>query len=176
MTGPRPGSSLRWLDWTSAIVLLTAALFAGYRFMTASAQGRRPRAPYTAKEDLGAVPELGLVRAKSTAVVVLSPSCQFCKESLPLYRELSDLAHGSRGALRVVFVASSDATEIRRLLLDAGIDGQQVVDKPPALRVGPVPMVIIADATGKVAGVWIGLLQGDSRAGLLAHARVAARS
>jgi len=168
----------RWrrrLDVVSVVLFLTAAAYFAYRIV-ASTSHPPPgtKAVYRQGEALEDIPELRLGKAGLTAIVVISPACRYCKESLPLYRELGAIARTPRGGFRIVFVAAGDESATRQLLDEGGISGYELLSRPTRLRVGAVPTVLLADPAGNVNGIWTGLLEGSSRSDLLARARAAA--
>ena len=169
---------LRWGDVASVALLLASSIFFTYRVLRhMSTPGRPfPRVAYSEGDTVQLGPEVPLATAKLTAVVVLSPTCGFCRQSLPLYRELSAVARDSQGALRLVFVAAADEAATRQLLREGGLVGTNLVARPEGLRVAGVPMVLLTDPTGRVRGVWMGLLNAASKADLLDRARMATRS
>jgi hypothetical protein len=172
------GPWLRRLDVVSIALFLAALAYFGYRVVaTTTPHGRsEARAVYSQGETLTGVPELHLGKSNLTAIVVISPACRFCQESLPLYQELNALARDSRGSFRLVFVAAGDEAATKQLLHGGGISEHELLARPKGLRVGPVPMVLLSDPAGKVRGIWLGLLEGASRSELLDRARAAAKS
>lgn len=166
-----PSSRVRQLDAISACLLLLACAYFAYRTV-AMGHARRAGAPaYSSGDRLAEMPDLGLGQAKATFIVVLSPSCPYCERSLSHYRELAAVAHASRGALRLVFVALADRPSVQRQLQAAAVADAVLVDRPAGLRVTSVPTVLLAGPDGYVRRVWTGLLSDALRKELLDVAR-----
>jgi hypothetical protein len=159
----------------SIALFITAAAYFAYRVVVSTTHSvPETKAVYRPGETLDDVSALHLGKVGMSAIVVISPTCRYCKESLPLYQELGAIAGSPGGAFRLVFVTVGDEAATKQMLDEGGIPGHELLRRPTGLRVGSVPTVLLADPSGKVSGAWTGRLEGSSRSDLLRSARAAA--
>ena len=102
-----------------------------------------------------------------TLLLALSPTCPFCTQSLPFYRELSNMRDSLSSDTGIVaIVDSSDFLNMQQRLLEregVGVDSILSV-RFDVIGIYGVPEVLHLDSSGVVAARWIGVLdqEGES--------------
>jgi hypothetical protein len=105
----------------------------------------------------GAVPE-GATRA---LVVAVSPTCHFCNDSLPFYKQLVDERNQKGSAVKFVAAVPTDDAKAPESdkFVNAGVKPDNVVHLDfSAIKVPGTPTLLLVDNTGKVLNVWVGKL------------------
>jgi len=101
--------------------------------------------------------------ANTALVMALSPTCHFCNDSMPFYKQLVDKRNQSGSPVKLIAAVPSPQAkdEEAQHLATAGatMDGIQPVDYR-AIKVSGTPTVILVDRQGKVLSVWVGKLEG----------------
>lgn len=118
--------------------------------------------PQIASGDVLGLPEsAGLDQAERTLVLALSPTCRYCTESLPFYRELAASLGAQSSPMRIVGVVEGEENlaEERRILGDEEVrfDALLSVDFE-SLGISGTPLAILVDRQGKAIEVWKGKL------------------
>ena len=110
-------------------------------------------------DQLKAVLPAGTSRA---LVVAVSPTCHFCNESMPFYKQL--LEQRNQKSSPVKFIAAVPSDEVKaeeaQKFATAGAtpDGLVKLDFA-AVKVPGTPTLMLVDNRGKVLGVWVGKLE-----------------
>lgn len=96
--------------------------------------------------------------ADLTVLVVVSPQCRFCTESMSLYRRIAtwEQSVAPRGAL--AFMAVGDTSHTRAYLKRHALETETVLPFSPTLRVQATPALFLVDASKTVVQHWIGKL------------------
>src|SRR5262245_50212126 len=100
---------------TIILAFVAAVLLVERRFVVTSAFPRAaaslpPSLPHLIGKTFSLVPQSGQ-KPNTQVVLILSTKCRFCKESIPLYREISKLAiaeHGKKIRIVALFHESFD--------------------------------------------------------------------
>ncbi len=147
-----------------AIILVCAiAAFVLIRNQFFPAQQQLPGAfPQVEKgerfDQLKAVVPAGTERA---LVVALSPTCGFCNESMPFYKQLIDERNQKSSPVKVIAAVPDESVKAEEAKKFAGAgtqpDGMVHLDFS-TIKVPGTPAVLHVDKTGKVLDVWVGKL------------------
>jgi len=120
---------------------------------------RPPGAPAEAQKG-ESLPELrkaipaGTQRALFLAV---SPTCHFCNDSLPFYKQLMDRRNQAGSAVKVIAAVPADAEA--KNFSSAGVTPDAVVHVDfSKIKVPGTPTLLLVDDQGKVLDVWVGKL------------------
>jgi thioredoxin-related protein len=90
-----------------------------------------------------------------TLVLALSTTCHFCSESAPFYQRVAK----ERGNTRLIALVPQPASEGVQYLKGLNVETDEVRQAPfGAIGVTGTPTLILVDAAGKAARVWIGAL------------------
>ncbi len=99
-------------------------------------------------------------KTDKTLIIVMSPTCGFCKASLPFYRKLSQGRTQHHFQMVAVFPepSRSDSNYLQQASLD--VDGMFGLDNT---QIGPVPTptLLLVDQHGTVSKAWSGMLPPD---------------
>lgn len=154
-------------------VTLVAVLMAGV--LVRNNFLRQPAAP--AQSLVGSNVRLegvNLGAADYTVLLALSPTCRFCKESAPFYRELVSMRRERGAKFQLVGAFRESSEEAKSFLSGNGISLDAVITKSPAaLGVRGVPALLLIDPEGKVIQVWEGALDEAERRELMTKIRAA---
>jgi|SRR6185312_1333929 len=105
----------------------------------------------------GAVPA-GATRA---LVVAVSPTCHFCNDSLPFYKQLVDERNSKGSGVKFIAAVPSEdskAPETEKFT-NAGVTPDNVVHLDfSSIKVPGTPTLLLVDNNGKVLNVWVGKL------------------
>jgi thioredoxin-related protein len=109
----------------------------------------------------------------STALVMaLSPTCHFCNDSMPFYKQLLDKRNESKSPVKVIAAvpaAEAQSTE-QKNLADHGIQPDAVVHVDFAkIKVPGTPTLLLVNDQGKVLDVWVGKLDASREREVLAR-------
>jgi thioredoxin-related protein len=119
-------------------------------------------------DQLKAVVPAGSDRA---LVVALSPTCHFCNESMPFYKQLIDKRNQQGSPVKVIAAVPDEGAkaEESQKFASAGTspDGMVHMDFS-AIKVPGTPTLLLVDNQGKVLDVWVGKLDEDREKEVLA--------
>ena len=126
-------------------------------------QRRPPGAPPEVKkgeqfDQLKAVVPAGTDRA---LVVALSPTCHFCNESMPFYKQLIDQRNQKSSPVKVIAAVPAEQAkaEEAQKFASAGTQPDSMVHLDfSSIKVPGTPTVLLVDNNGKVLDVWVGKL------------------
>ena len=106
----------------------------------------------------------GLSNGGPGAIFYLSPSCRFCRESLPFYRALLGSFANSDFSFSVVMLegrsAATEFIKANRLAGAVAIDPATLKH----LNLRSTPRVLIHDSAGKIKRAWTGRLSAEKEA------------
>jgi thiol-disulfide isomerase/thioredoxin len=103
-----------------------------------------------------------------SVVLVLSPTCHFCADSMPFYRRLAKAHDRNRGVPAMVVSTAASVDGMRTELTRNGISVDTVLNTGPAiLGVRATPTIFVVDAKGTVRGVFVGELNSADEAKVL---------
>ncbi|HEY7216486.1 MAG TPA: hypothetical protein VIC28_17825 [Thermoanaerobaculia bacterium] len=145
-----------------AIFVLIPKAYDAYRWLTTP----RPPAPREVKkgdriQQLKAVLPAGTSRA---LVVAVSPTCHFCNESMPFYKQLLDQRNQKSSPVKFIAAvpfAEAKAEEAQKFAgAGAQPDGLVQLDFTAA-KVPGTPTLMLVDNNGEVLDVWVGKLEED---------------
>jgi hypothetical protein len=108
---------------------------------------------------LAQLPSIDYGATHQTLIAVLSTKCNYCTESLPLYRRLLEKPQTAQQATRIVAVFPNPQTEVDRYKQQ----NQLNLESLPAvnnstLGVTGTPTLILVDSTGRIVDFWVGKL------------------
>lgn len=114
----------------------------------------------------------GLKQAHSIVALFFRRDCHYCQESLPFYRELSEVRDTSSGRLRFILADPDDERGLREFLVEHHIKPDRI--ETLSLSVAGVvgtPTLALLDRNGAVRRLWVGRLQPNEREEVLALIR-----
>ncbi|HJX29255.1 MAG TPA: hypothetical protein VJ885_15195 [Thermoanaerobaculia bacterium] len=104
-------------------------------------------------------------------VVALSPTCHFCNESMPFYKQLIDQRNQSGSGVKVIAAVPRDEAkaEEQQKFATAGVQPDALVTVDFAsIKVPGTPTILLVDKQGKVLDVWVGKLDASGEKDVLA--------
>ena len=152
-----------------AVFILIPKAIQTYRTLTSDA----PAPPATVEkgdrfEELKAVLPAGTNRA---LVVALSPTCHYCNESMPFYKQILDQRNQKSSPVKFIAAVPTEEAkaEEAQKLASAGAtpDGLVKLDFA-AVKVPGTPTLILVDNNGEVLDVWVGKLEAEREKEVLA--------
>jgi thioredoxin-related protein len=153
-------------------IILVCIIAAGILIRNNFFPARPAGAPEAAKGETLA--ELrGVVPAGSNTALVmaLSPTCHFCNDSMPFYKQLVDKRNESKSGVKVIAAvpaAEAEAAE-QKNLTDHGVQTDAVVHVDfSKIKVPGTPTLFLVDNQGKVLDVWVGKLNASREKEVLA--------
>jgi hypothetical protein len=108
-------------------------------------------------------------------VAFLSTVCSYCTASAPFYRRLQAQLANSGGAARLLVAFPQPKQEAEAYLLAQKLPADLFWAAPGIFQTygRATPTLLVADATGKVTGAWIGRLSTEDEGKLLEQVRKA---
>lgn len=109
-------------------------------------------------DQLKAVVPAGSDRA---LVVAVSPTCHFCDESIPFYKQIIDQRNQKDSRVKVIAAVPSEeakAEEARKFASGGATPDGMVNMDFSAIKVPGTPTLLLVDSDGKVLDVWVGKL------------------
>jgi thioredoxin-related protein len=116
----------------------------------------------------------GVVPAGSdkALVMAISPTCHFCNDSMPFYKQLLDKRNQSNSAVKVIAAvpAAEAQSAEQKNLADHGVQPDALVHVDFAkIKVPGTPTLLLVDKQGKVLDVWVGKLNESREREVLAR-------
>lgn len=105
-----------------------------------------------------------------TLAIYLSPSCRYCAESMPFYRELAERVGAGQG-VRVRFPSAGDDEPFRGYLSSNGLNPDWSAPLPLIPGVTGTPTIVQVGPDGTVEASWIGRLSRQQEESVLALVR-----
>jgi len=101
-------------------------------------------------------------------VLVLSARCHWCKESVPLYQEVSALHKAAKGAFQLIAVSTGTAGELLEFLNANLIEVDRIFPAEAAnLGVRATPTVLLVNRQGRVVSSWQGAMRPSDESAFL---------
>jgi thioredoxin-related protein len=103
--------------------------------------------------------------ADRALVLAVSPTCHFCNESMPFYKQLMDQRNQKGSGVKVIAAVSQAGakTDEENNFKSHGVQPDSVVAVDfQKIKVPGTPTLLLVDNQGKVLDVWVGKLD-DSR-------------
>lgn len=153
------------------VCIIAAAILIRNNFLQPKQQpgGRPPEAAVGDQFDaLRQVVPAGSDRAM---VVALSPTCHFCNESMPFYKQLIDQRNQAGSGVKVIAAVPRDdaKAEEQQKFATAGVQPDAVVTVDfSSIKVPGTPTILLVDNQGKVLDVWVGKLDSSGEKEVLA--------
>jgi thioredoxin-related protein len=176
MATETPASKKSALDTVANIAIILVCAIAAFvlirnQFFPAAPQRPPGSPPQVEKgerfDQLKAVVPAGSQRA---LVVALSPTCHFCNESMPFYKQLIDQRNQKGSTVKVIAAVPAEQAkaEEAKKFAEAGTQPDSMVHVDfSAIKVPGTPTVLHVDNTGKVLDVWVGKLDEDGQEDVL---------
>ncbi|HLJ26126.1 MAG TPA: hypothetical protein VKY85_05410 [Candidatus Angelobacter sp.] len=94
-----------------------------------------------------------------TLVMAIQLGCHFCEDSMPFYRQLSELQHQNKLHATLLAYMPNQAGPAAAMLQSEKLDIAGVFDRPlKSLSVTGTPTLLLVNAKGRVERSWIGEL------------------
>jgi hypothetical protein len=96
---------------------------------------------------------------ESTVLLVMSPDCTICVESMGFYKSLLAQPRMDGTARRFVVLTQGGMVPVEAVLKSNGLNPHRLTSGPASVRdVRDVPTLVVLDASGKRRGTWVGRL------------------
>jgi len=106
----------------------------------------------------GALPDSLLPARGKLLVLALREDCVYCRQSLPLYRTLSQMARQRETLFSLLVIGGESADGLTEYLQSEGIEPAAVLNVPLQKYITGTPTIVLCDQNGAVQQVWTGLL------------------
>jgi thioredoxin-related protein len=163
------------LDTAANIAIILVCIIAAGILIRNNFFGPKPPTPLSeAKkgETLAALRDVMPAGTERALFVVVSPTCHFCNESMPFYKQLVDERNQKGSAVKVIAAVPADAAkpEEEKHFTTAGIQPDALVTVDFAkIKVPGTPTLLLVDNQGKVLDVWVGKLDEPRQREVLAR-------
>jgi len=155
------------------VCIIAAVILIRNNFFPGSA-GRPAGAPPEAKKgetyaELRQAVPAGTDRA---LVLALSPTCHFCNDSMPFYKQLLDQRNQKGSAVKVIAAVPGDdvKSDEEKNFTSHGIQPDSIIAVDfKKIKVPGTPTVLLVDNQGKILDVWVGKLDGSREREVLAR-------
>lgn len=121
--------------------------------------GARIRPKVTVNDLIGKelkISGLNLPQDRPSLLLVISSRCQYCRDSIPFYRDISQLI---RGKVTLIAAFPEPKQESTDFLRNTGLRVDQILHvDPEVLGVRVTPTLIFLDSSGRVKNIWLGKL------------------
>lgn len=119
---------------------------------------------YQEGETLPALKDYRYVDADTTVLLAVRSTCQYCTASMPFYKTLTAaIEHASTNA-KVVAVSTDTEDVLKRYFEANGVEAPLLRSVgADELRISGTPTILLADRSGVVRKVWIGLLNDEEQ-------------
>jgi hypothetical protein len=158
---------------TNIAVLVTCVLVVaqvGRNYYLSHQLAARARPEGVKKGQVIALPGDAVPGAPATLVLALSTHCHFCQASVPFYQKLSAWKKNAASPLRLVAVLPEAHAEAAEYLRGHGIVVDAVLSMPVSqMHVQGTPTLLLLDERKRVEEVWVGQLQPEKEADVLAR-------
>lgn len=109
---------------------------------------------------------INVAQGRRSLLIVISPTCRFCVDSVEFYRNL--LAKAAPRGIDVLFWSPASEVETAEFLKESGLPhGRVVQGKLPGAITG-TPALIAMDASGRILAGWLGKLDATQEREVLA--------
>ncbi len=99
---------------------------------------------------------------KAALVVYLSPTCQFCTESMPFYKRLEEVTDIRSGVVQFIVASSEPERDVLVYLKSHGVAVGLFADATAVgIKTRSTPTLALVKSDGSVRSVWVGRLNGD---------------
>lgn len=142
------------------VCIIAAAILIRNNFLQPQQQGNRPPEAEVG-EQFDALRQVVPAGAERAMVVALSPTCHFCNESMPFYKQLIDQRNQSGSPVKVIAAVPRDdaKAEEQQKFAGAGVQPDALVTVDFAsIKVPGTPTILHVDNQGKILDVWVGKL------------------
>jgi len=123
-------------------------------------------------ETLAALRDVVPAGTQKALVMAISPTCHFCTDSMPFYKQLLDKRNQSQSPLKVIAAvpdAKAEAAE-QANLAEHGVQPDALVHVDfSKIKVPGTPTLLLVDDRGKVLNVWVGKLDESREREVLAQ-------
>lgn len=161
------------LDTAANIAIILVCIIAAGILIRNNFFPPRPAGPPEAAKGETFAELRGVVPAGSNTALVmaLSPTCHFCNDSMPFYKQLLDKRNESKSPVKVIAAvpAAEAQSAEQKNLADHGVQPDAVVHVDFAkIKVPGTPTLLLVDNQGKVLDVWVGKLNASREREVLA--------
>lgn len=151
------------LETCTHVALIAVCCIAGYvlldRHLSYSRRDSPQHASLVGKRVT--LPENAHQPASATVLVAFATTCHYCRESIDLYKQITERARRVRGEVRVVFMSLQTPTEVTKYLHENGVDPEAVIRLPPDIHISGTPTILLAGSDGTVKSQFVGKLSAD---------------
>ena len=126
-----------------------------------------PPQPFIVGEQAEVIPGVKYdagAHVRTTVVLYLRSSCQFCTASMPFYQRLREAAAATAGT-RLIAVGPEPTDDLASYLRQHLVEVDAVVSYEG--RPKPTPTVLLVDSTGVIRSIWMGQQRDDGERDIL---------
>jgi thioredoxin-related protein len=151
------------------VCIIAAAVLIQRNFFPSRPPGAPPEA--AKGETFAALRDVVPAGTQKALVVALSPTCHFCNDSMPFYKQLVEKRNQSNSPVKVIAAVPAETAkpEEEKNLAANGVQPDAVVHVDfSKIKVPGTPTVLLVDNQGKVLDVWVGKLDESRESQVLA--------
>ncbi len=150
---------------TNVAVLLVAVVVLGtfaWRYF-ASEQNSPLQKSLQNGETFGQLTGINFADSPQTLVIALSSRCGFCTQSMPFYKQLTEIQRENKKTTRVIAIFSEEEEEVKPYIEQHQlyVDTLSNIDFK-TLKVSSTPTIILVDTGGTIIDFWVGRLSKDT--------------
>lgn len=154
-----------------ATLCLTATYAIADRYIFTHATQLESASGYRVGDPLTSAPEqIGLRRARVSAIVVVSNNCQYCAASAPFYRRLAQFTKDRLDpAFQMLFLGTGGSADASAFVAANGLEAELVRPTPSDVssRIQGTPTLLVVDDEGRVTSTWVGQLSNTDETSVL---------
>jgi thioredoxin-related protein len=107
------------------------------------------------------LPRVDFGQRGKTLLIVISPTCHFCRDSEPFYRQLAETAGLKTHLLAVLPVPQSEAETYVHASISPSLESMSA--PLSQVNVRATPTLLLVNSRGKVEKAWVGKLDDASQ-------------
>jgi hypothetical protein len=122
------------------------------------------------------IPAPILGKTSASVALALSTNCHFCTESMPFYKQLTEMKQGSETSFQLFTFFPQDAAEANAYLNEHGVSPDLIMSGPKSfsgIGVTGTPALLIVNEKGVIQEAWLGKLSEKEQAEVISKLKSA---
>ena len=161
----------KWLNRLANVALVAAScvvVVQGAKQFASSARASVGPDRYVVGDQLVELSSKEYSRADHTVVLYVNSHCQFCSNSMPLYRQIGQIL-STHSNTRFVVASSEPESVLSEYLKKNSVDAKNLfaITKVPAGKLRGTPTLAIVDSAGRITRIWHGQQSASTEADIL---------
>lgn len=118
-------------------------------------------------------------RTSTSVVLALSTDCHFCTESMPFYKQLTEMKQGPGTSFQILTFFPQDPAAANAYLREHGVNPDLIMSGPKPfsdLGVAGTPAILLINEKGVVQEAWLGKLNEKEQAEVISKLKGAPSS